>query len=563
MIVQVARAGRPRCRLRRAGADQGPGPADPEIEVVLTTIPRCSAIGRVREVAPRADPVTGTFEVKVGLDRSARRDAARIDGDRAHGGRRCEPGIEMPASALTRAERQPAVWVVDPATETVSLRNIEVLRHDPTRVHRRAGPRDRRHRRDRGRPGAAARASRSACWARRNDRPQPLGVGGPAPLADRLLHDRRRRSPAACPSSASAATRIRPSPSAPWWCRRPGPGATLEDTVLQVTERIERKIQEVAGPRLPDQLHPSRRSPRSSSICAATRRRGRAGPLVRRPQEGRRHPRAPCRAASSAPASTTSSATSSASSTASPPTASPIATCATSSRPRARACCWSPTSRRSRSSAPRTSRSSSSSRPSAWPRSASTTRRWSQRSRRRTRCGPAGVLQTGEERLSLRVSGAFDSELDILDVNFVGRRPHRPPRRHRRGPPRLCRPAAADVPRQRRARHRARHRDARRRRHPGARPQHRPGDGADPGGAAGRHRADPGRRPGGHGRPRDQRVHHLAVAGDPDHHRRELRQPRRAPGHGGGAVDPADARDRLPDHGVRSTSTCSASRSAR
>jgi multidrug efflux pump len=32
---------------------------------------------------------------------------------------------------------------------------------------------------------------------------------------------------------------------------------------------------------------------------------------------------------------------------------------------------------------------------------------------------PAGVLQTGDERLSLRVSGAFDSELDILDVNFV------------------------------------------------------------------------------------------------------------------------------------------------
>ena len=32
---------------------------------------------------------------------------------------------------------------------------------------------------------------------------------------------------------------------------------------------------------------------------------------------------------------------------------------------------------------------------------------------------PAGVLQTGDERLLLRVSGAFDSELDLLDVNFV------------------------------------------------------------------------------------------------------------------------------------------------
>jgi multidrug efflux pump len=32
---------------------------------------------------------------------------------------------------------------------------------------------------------------------------------------------------------------------------------------------------------------------------------------------------------------------------------------------------------------------------------------------------PAGVLQTGDERLSLRVSGAFDSELDILNINFA------------------------------------------------------------------------------------------------------------------------------------------------
>jgi multidrug efflux pump subunit AcrA (membrane-fusion protein) len=45
-----------------------------------------------------------------------------------------EPGIELPASALTRAEGQPAVWVVDSATDTVNLRNIELVRHDPARV---------------------------------------------------------------------------------------------------------------------------------------------------------------------------------------------------------------------------------------------------------------------------------------------------------------------------------------------------------------------------------------------------------------------------------------------
>jgi membrane fusion protein, multidrug efflux system len=108
-------------------------PAEPEIEVVLTLNPRVTAIGRVREVAPRADPVTGTFQVKVGLvdPPTAMRLGSTVTGRMQVG---AGPGIEVPASALTRAEGQPAVWVVDSATETVALRNIEVLRHDPMSV---------------------------------------------------------------------------------------------------------------------------------------------------------------------------------------------------------------------------------------------------------------------------------------------------------------------------------------------------------------------------------------------------------------------------------------------
>jgi len=108
-------------------------PADPEIEVVLTMNHEVTAVGRVREVAPRADAVTGTFEVKVGLadPPAAMRLGSTVTGRMQVGG---GGGIEVPASALTKADRQAAVWVVDPANETVSLRNIEVLRHDPSRV---------------------------------------------------------------------------------------------------------------------------------------------------------------------------------------------------------------------------------------------------------------------------------------------------------------------------------------------------------------------------------------------------------------------------------------------
>jgi multidrug efflux pump subunit AcrA (membrane-fusion protein) len=39
--------------------------------------------------------------------------------------------IAIPASALTQSGPFPAVWIVDPASSTVSLRSVEILRFDP------------------------------------------------------------------------------------------------------------------------------------------------------------------------------------------------------------------------------------------------------------------------------------------------------------------------------------------------------------------------------------------------------------------------------------------------
>ena len=44
------------------------------------------------------------------------------------------PGVKLPASALTEANGQPAVWVVDPQSHTVSLREVDVSRYDPGSV---------------------------------------------------------------------------------------------------------------------------------------------------------------------------------------------------------------------------------------------------------------------------------------------------------------------------------------------------------------------------------------------------------------------------------------------
>jgi len=108
-------------------------PSDPQITVSLTNDPAVTARGRVREVAPQANPVTRTFEVKVGLTDPPR---AMLLGATVTGRMEMDstPIIEIPATALTRVNQQPAVWIVDPSSHTVSMRNVDVLRFDQARV---------------------------------------------------------------------------------------------------------------------------------------------------------------------------------------------------------------------------------------------------------------------------------------------------------------------------------------------------------------------------------------------------------------------------------------------
>jgi membrane fusion protein, multidrug efflux system len=108
-------------------------PSDARITVSLTDDPRITTTGRVREIAPQADPVTRTFAVKIGLNNPP--EAMRL-GATVTGRAEIDSGaiINIPASALTKFNSEPAVWIVDPANETVSIRNIEVLRYDPARV---------------------------------------------------------------------------------------------------------------------------------------------------------------------------------------------------------------------------------------------------------------------------------------------------------------------------------------------------------------------------------------------------------------------------------------------
>jgi RND family efflux transporter MFP subunit len=133
MVVQIARQGGRDAVFDVPAQVLRSAPSDPRIVVSLTDDPSVTTTGRVREVAPQADPVTRTFQVKVGLTDPP---AAMLLGATVNGTMRFESDAEIaiPASALTQLNSQPAVWIVDPAKLTVSLRNIEVQRFDPATV---------------------------------------------------------------------------------------------------------------------------------------------------------------------------------------------------------------------------------------------------------------------------------------------------------------------------------------------------------------------------------------------------------------------------------------------
>jgi RND family efflux transporter MFP subunit len=103
------------------------------IEVVLTSDPTVVARGRVREVSPRADPVTGTFQVRIELLDPP--PAMRL-GTTVTGRLQLESklGINIPAQALFRSDSGTAVWVVDPAASTVSARPVQIEANDSSQV---------------------------------------------------------------------------------------------------------------------------------------------------------------------------------------------------------------------------------------------------------------------------------------------------------------------------------------------------------------------------------------------------------------------------------------------
>lgn len=147
-VGQVVQAATPIFGLAREGARDAvfnvfeallvePGQA---VQVSLLDNPKVTARGVVREVNPQVSAQSGTVQVKVGLEEVP---AAMTLGSAvsAHVSNPVVRSVELPWSALTKAESEPAVWRLG-EDDIVQLHPVQVGRYLTDKVIIRAGLND-------------------------------------------------------------------------------------------------------------------------------------------------------------------------------------------------------------------------------------------------------------------------------------------------------------------------------------------------------------------------------------------------------------------------------------
>jgi len=125
MVARVAQPEEREAVFNVAEAGIRAAPKEPVIEVALAGAPDITAVGRVREVSPQADPVTRTHTVRISLENPP--DALRL-GATVTGRLKQPPApvVELPGTAIVREAEQNFVWVADPKDQTVRRRAVSI-----------------------------------------------------------------------------------------------------------------------------------------------------------------------------------------------------------------------------------------------------------------------------------------------------------------------------------------------------------------------------------------------------------------------------------------------------
>ena len=288
MIVRLARQGGRDAIFDVPAQVLRTAPTDRAVDVHLADDPSVTATGRVREVSPQADPVTRTFQVKVGLTDppEAMRLGATVTGTLQTD---AVPMIEIPSSALTEFNGHPAVWIVDPsdADGRRSATSMSCASTQPTVTV------------SQGLDAGDVVVTAGVQALRPGQKVRLLGIGTMKRLnlSEWALSHRSLVAYLMIVAVAAGVLSyfrlgrnedptfvIKTMVVKAVW-----PGATIEDTLNQVTERLERTLEETPTSRLPPQLHHRRRHHDLRQSEGKHVRHGGRRHLVSRAQEHRRH----------------------------------------------------------------------------------------------------------------------------------------------------------------------------------------------------------------------------------------------------------------------------------
>lgn len=124
-VLRVAEDGEREIAIAVPEADVGQVRGAGGFTVTLNSLPGRSWTGRLRELAPAADPATRTFAARIAVaeaDASLRLGmSARVEAKVSRG----DTAPVLPLSAFFTRNDEAHVWVVDPATQTVALTKVE------------------------------------------------------------------------------------------------------------------------------------------------------------------------------------------------------------------------------------------------------------------------------------------------------------------------------------------------------------------------------------------------------------------------------------------------------
>jgi RND family efflux transporter MFP subunit len=99
-------------------------PIGAPLTVTLQLDPRKRASGKVREISPQADPVTRARRIRITLElppetfRLGSTITTLIPGQRAR-------GFRLPETAILTRDGKSSVWLIDPATRSVTMRDVQ------------------------------------------------------------------------------------------------------------------------------------------------------------------------------------------------------------------------------------------------------------------------------------------------------------------------------------------------------------------------------------------------------------------------------------------------------